>query len=252
MNIITGLAMWRSASSTDEAFGNFLRNPNIIRSTHPISKGAADIMKRIFVVNPLARITLSELREEIIKLDTFFMSEEDLLQAPLVVREAAVNYSALGCSSSDIIHPHSTDETVYGILDEEDPEEQYLFPSPDPDAPYPYLSPLSPRIISPMHEDPPIDVVLATLFHESVTKRSNSTSGSCSSGADSDGPITPETHAVDPAIEVPEFADGENLDQSLVFTDPFYVASTPKSMPRASPGRFKTAMQRMKAKVQKV
>jgi hypothetical protein len=246
--------MWRSASKTDEAFNHFLRKPDIIRSTHPISKGVAEIIKRIFVVNPLARITLSELRAEIVKLDTLFMSEEDLLQGPLSLREAAVNYSAPRCSSSDILNPriHSSDATVYGILDEEDPEEQYLFPSPDPDAPYPYFSPLSPRIISPTHEDPPIDIVLTTLFKESVATRSKNHCGSSSSsGTDSDGPITPETHAVDPAIEVPGLAEGENLDQSVVFTDPF-VASTKQFNKARAPGRFKTAVQLIRAKVQKV
>jgi len=241
--------MWRSANKTDEAFDNFLRNPDIIRSTHPISKGAADIVKRIFVVNPLARITLSELREEIVKLDTFFMSEEDLLEAPLSVREAAVNYSAPRCLSSDIIYPrtHSSDHTVYGIR-EEDPEEKYIFPSPDPDASYPYLSPLAARIISPTHEDPTIDVP------DSFPPESAAKSGdSGSSSADSDGPITPETHPVDPAIEIPEFSEGENLDQSVVYADPFYVASTVKSIPQArSLGFLKNAVQRVKAKVQNV
>jgi serine/threonine protein kinase len=248
--------MWRSASKTDEAYNQFLRNPDTIRSTHPLSKGAADIIKRIFVVNPLERITLSELREEMMNLDTLFMSEEDLLQGPPNLREAVINYSAPWCSSSDTLYPrvHSSGDTVFGILDEENPEEQYLFPSPDPDVPYPYLLPVAPRIISPTLEDPPINAVLATLPLKSVSTRSENYSGdSSSSGADSDGPITPETHAVDPAIEVPEFTEGESLDQSVVFADSSYVASKAKLMPKAwSPGRLKTAAQRVKAKMQKV
>lgn len=255
VNIITGLTMWRSASKTDEAFNQFLCDPDIIRSTHPLSKGAADIIKRIFVVNPLERITLSELREEIVNLDTLFMSEEDLLQGPPILREAAINYSAPRCSSSDTLYPrvHSSGDTVFGIL-EEDPEEQYLFPSPDPDVPYPYLSPVAPRIVSPTLEDPPIDAVLATLSLESVSTSSENHSGdSSSSGADSDGPITPETHAVDPAIEIPEFAEGECLDQSVVFADSSYVLSKTKLVPKAwSPGRLKTAAQRVKVKMQKI
>jgi hypothetical protein len=257
INIITGLTMWRSASKTDEAFNHFICNPDIIRSTHPISKGVAGIIKRIFVVDPLARITLPELKEEIIKLDTLFMSEEDLLQGPLSLREAAVNYSAPRCSSSDILNPrvHSSDATLYGILDEEDPEEQYLFPSPDPDAPYPYFVPLSPPIISPTHEEP-FDVALATLFKESAAIRSKiQSAGSSSSGTDSEGPITPETHALNPAIEVPELAEGENLDQSVMFTDLSYVASTEKFTPKAQfpqAGRFKTAVQLMSRRLKVV
>jgi hypothetical protein len=259
INIITGLTMWRSASKTDEAFNHFLCNPDVIRSTHPISKGVADIIKRIFVINPLARITLPELREEIVKLDTLFMSEEDLLQGPLSLREAAVNYSAPRCSSSDLLNPrvHSSDATVYGILDEEDPEEHYLFPSPDPDAPYPYLVPHSLPITSPTHEEPP-DTVLATLFKESAAIRAKIHSGgSSSSGTDSEGPITPETHALNPAIEVPELAEGENLDQSVMFTDPSYtVTSIEKFMPTKaqSPqaGRLKTAVQLMSRRLKVV
>jgi serine/threonine protein kinase len=235
---------------TDEAFNHYLRNPDIIRTTHPISKSAADIIKRIFVVNPLARITLSELREEIIKLDTLFMSEEDIQEGPLALRQAAVNYSGSRCSSSDANYPriHSPENTVYGILDEEDPEERYLFPSPDPDAPYPYLSPLPPRMISPTHEDQSIDVVLASLF-ESAAAVSQGSSGS--SAADSDGPITPETHAAKPAIEVPELSVGEDLDQSIVFADPYYLASTANFTKKAqTPRLFKNMVQRVKAKVQ--
>jgi serine/threonine protein kinase len=242
INIITGLAMWRSANSTDEGFENYIRNPDTIRFTHPISHGVANIMKRIFIINPLARITLVELREEIVKLDTFFMSEQDLLRAPLSVREAAVNYSASSFPYSDTLCP--CDHETYGVIEDEVPEEQYLFPSPGTDAYYSYLSHSAPRFFSPTHEE---HVVVATL---PIGKRANNHSGgSSSSGADSDGKVTPETHAVNPAVEVPGFAEWESLDHSVVFPEALYVAWNTK-LPTQPPGLFKSAVQRVKAKVQ--
>jgi hypothetical protein len=60
-------------------------------------------------------------------------------------------------------------------------------------------------------------------------------------GTDSEGPITPETHAADPSIEVPDFAEGEGLDQSVVFSKQPFEVSTAKAPP--APGRFQAVMQ---------
>src|ERR1700687_5225995 len=92
LNIISGCGVWSFATTKDERFANFIHNPNIIRTTHPISQGAADILRRIFVLNPLSRITLAELREEIVKLATFFMSQDELDEAPETLREIAMSY----------------------------------------------------------------------------------------------------------------------------------------------------------------
>lgn len=239
--MITGCGVWNVATTKDQRFAAYIHNPDIIRSTHPISKGASEIFKRIFHLNPLSRITLAELREEIVKLDTLFMSEEELMVASEDLRKTAMFYRSHRPPSNFVVgEDSSSGETLYGLdLDDEDPEEQYLFPSPDPNAAF--ILP-TPRIISPTHEDPPIEVILRTLHLSNSESTLHSESGN--SEADSEGPITPETHALDPSTDVPDFAEGEGMDQSVVYAkEPFnsWMAKAPSIH-----GIFQAAVQRFR------
>ncbi|KAK0469847.1 kinase-like domain-containing protein [Desarmillaria tabescens] len=81
VNLITGRCPWKIARTEDPSFNSSLHEEGYFRRTLPMSPKAVALLKRIFHLDPLLRITLPELRAEIIKIDTFFISDADLLLA---------------------------------------------------------------------------------------------------------------------------------------------------------------------------
>jgi len=65
------------AVTADEAFGEFIVDDDHFERVLLISKGAICILKEIFTINPLARPTIPELRERILKLPTFFPPKKE-------------------------------------------------------------------------------------------------------------------------------------------------------------------------------
>ncbi|KAF5390525.1 hypothetical protein D9757_002700 [Collybiopsis confluens] len=186
-NMIAGRNPWRYAMTTDDCFSAFLYNRDFLRTVLPISKQANNILKRIFHLNPLNRVSIKDLRKEILAVETFFMSEEDLGHSTDVVRTAAAYYAVPRPDGE--VKERSKSPTVKCIpcksISTQDSEEVYLFKRPI-DCPQPL----------PDH-----------LQHDSDTSGSESESA---------GPITPETRPFNGVIlEVPELSDeqlGGRLD----------------------------------------
>lgn len=65
INLATGRNPWKQASLKDETFRAFLADPDFLLSILPISRELNRILKRIFCIDPVRRITLSELKEKI-------------------------------------------------------------------------------------------------------------------------------------------------------------------------------------------
>jgi len=205
--MISGRNPWRYANTEDSSFSAYLQDPNFLRFVLPISQGANRILNRIFTLNPFCRITLPELRTEILKLDTFFMTKDELANAPEHVKTAANAYGA---------RRPSFEIALSGAYDDDSPSDTDSEDSAslaDSDDFY---------IHTRIKEFGSIDAARSGGFDVSLCQSVDiadfsigvaSSSGSSEEG--SDGPITPETIATHPRIAVPDFPDGENLGEPV-------------------------------------
>lgn len=234
--MITSRNPWRYATTKDECFVAFLHDEDWLRRVLPISRGANEILKRIFHLNPLRRIPLPDLRKEILKLDSFFMSKEELATAPTSVRQAlkgardGISQEAPVVSFDDTTFRNSSSSG--GTSSSVSSDEVYVFRSPPDDhtmLPEPGTVPVP--VIADVRDSGSLFVGPAA----SGGKGSESNSQSSGSSADSDGPITPATRPIDPTIEVPDLPEGETLDQSAVI--PVFVAEMPKLPPAVRIGK---------------
>lgn len=249
-NMITGRNPWRYATTEDECFAAYLHDNDFLHQVLPISDGANAIIKRIFVLNPLCRISLPELRNEIIKLDTFFRSDDDLASPSAFVRDTAVTYATsahIDKKGDDTLDDSSSgsEESVRSI----DPEEVYIFDSPIAHGPIPDNEPI--------HVSLDVRSLDIGNFVIGESSSSGEPSGDSSSEGESDGPITPATYPTDPEIEVPDLPEGEGIDQSAVYLGTISIKTQGQSPARRDnvlakpPSRrarlFRMAVQRLKA-----
>lgn len=248
-NMISGRNPWRYATTKDDCFAAYLHDKDFLRSVLPISNTANAILKRIFNINPLCRISLLDLRKEILNVDTFFMTPEELSTAAESVRKVAKTYSEGGPQSTPqviisntLFEDGSSDETDSSVSS----DERYVFRSPPDEHPPPLSSTLSAPI-----EDVPRSRDITDVSTSTSGSSSGKTSDSSTSDTDSDGPITPATYPIDPAIEVPDLPDGEGLDQPAAYPVATGKIGSGFSPPkRSSPGRsqlIRKAFQRIKA-----
>ncbi|KAI0635231.1 kinase-like domain-containing protein [Trametes polyzona] len=119
VNMITQSYPWTRATTNDDQFSQYLHNPRFFLDNFDISEGANTILRSIFVLNPMGRITLPQLRAAILELDSFFRPRD----SPEDVTEV----------TEDI------DDTVFSlfVVDEDgeevdiDEEELYIYSTPD-------------------------------------------------------------------------------------------------------------------------
>lgn len=231
-NLISGRNPWKKAEIEDECYRYFLQNPDTLLYSLPISKGANELLKQCFKIHPLARPSIAKIREIVLELDTFFLTDEELLHASSAQRAIAKFYST------------PTPESAFSpdldtLCDEPETDvssdEVYLYDNPpfaspdgllDPNVPFPGdSSSISPSDISSV------------------------------SGVESSGPITPASQPVEPVVnvEVPELPEDQNIGESAAF--PLrYPGPAPKptgSNAAKAPTRsfFKRTIRRFKAMV---
>ena len=261
VNMITGQAPWALARPDDERFKAYTQHPDFLYHVLPISAGANAILKRIFTLDAFDRITLPKLRDEIVRLDTFWMDDVELMRASDTVRAIADSYATrlpiagsatirkykpdltyTDSSSSDssdsdesegsdgrpidLIWPTSVDSRILRSVDITDSSS--TFERSDSD----FEPGRSNVLVSPVRSD------LCTAHFLVGSTSSDSISGEeflefpmppemCGgvisdfvngsspdpSSDESDGPITPETQAVEPAIQTSDISQGEHIIQ---------------------------------------
>jgi hypothetical protein len=227
--MITGKNPWRYATADDECFAAYLHDNNFLRQVLPISDGVNAVLKRIFTINPKRRISLPALRHQILGLNVFYEH--------LASTTTAGGRKPRNTASQDDTFVSSNDPSEVS----ESSDEIYVFASPRVDL----------SLQPPEHDGP--DGMGQLIICESAGALSvPSTASSGSSGPESEGPITPETYPVEPAIDVPDIPEEEGLGQPAdlpagAFTGKFKAPISAK--PKKSKGHFfYTVVRRIKGR----
>lgn len=90
VNLTCGRNPWKQATVSDDTFRAYLSDPNFLRKILPVSVQTNEILKRVFAINPQKRMPLKELKEAIMGIRTFTMTEQELLSAHSAVKKVVV------------------------------------------------------------------------------------------------------------------------------------------------------------------
>jgi hypothetical protein len=195
-NMISGRIPWGAARVNDESFMAFIEDPDYLLKILPISKEMNEIFKKIFVFEPLKRITLPELFREILLLDSFFISDEDYVHASEYVRAVRESYATCEPEPRTVLQ-------VQNNISSDDSSDY-----DDSDA--------IRRVDMAWARHVDSRILRAGRSVDITEFAKNEASSDDSSSDESDGPITPETHAVDPAIAIPDFDEGEDIGKPVL------------------------------------
>ncbi|TCD68739.1 hypothetical protein EIP91_009885 [Steccherinum ochraceum] len=206
VNLMTGRGPWEYATTDDHHFSQYLADNEHLLSVLPITAGANEILKGVFKFNPFARISIAEMREQILALDTFFLTDEEIARSTPLVRHAAEQFfpqpavsvskevgEVVADTKGSVEFTSKADDGAAGYP-HITPEDAYALVSPDPKA-----TPLfrAPSLLSASRI-----FTIGSASDDSNSTSSESSSGSCtgsSGAASSTGPITPEVQWVDNA-----------------------------------------------------
>ncbi|KAF8195770.1 kinase-like domain-containing protein [Mycena galopus ATCC 62051] len=184
-NMISGRNPWKLAKLEDECYLSYLGNSDFLLHSLPISKGANRILKWCFQLHPIARPSIAQIREAVLKLDTFFLNDEELARASSTQRAIAQCYATptpreLHSPDSDKEGTHCDLAADHSSVLSPDPEEVYLYKSP------PFSSPRS--LVPPTKIQSPGDSssISASSGESSSLSASDGSAGESSSLSESD------------------------------------------------------------------
>ncbi|THH32540.1 hypothetical protein EUX98_g1643 [Antrodiella citrinella] len=185
VNMITSRSPWARAEVKDGAFNAFRVDGDFLRDTLPISKDANKLLKRIFRLEAEGRISIPKIREAVLELGTFYMTEKEVANATESVKLTWGDFKLIPVKEvASRIPPRANSQ------DEK-----------------PVLSPVSGS---------------GVIGRSTVPEISSPGSLSAASTADSDdseGPRTP-VHAVTiPSLEVPDLCEEQDLGDSALLHD---------------------------------
>ncbi|KAI0372026.1 Pkinase-domain-containing protein [Pilatotrama ljubarskyi] len=187
-NLIAGRNPWEYATTNDKHYLKFLSTPDYLRTMLPISAETQEILYRIFTSDPGTRISIPELREAILAVHTFFMSEEEIAGGNKFVQLAAASYRP-PAAQRELARQQSvfTDREALKLLNQKT-----------------------------VTSDGPAKFVICS--SRGMSSSDDASDDSSSSSEESKGPITPATHAQDPTqlVEVPDLKDGEKIGAPMV------------------------------------
>lgn len=191
INIITGKSPWNEASKRDIGFKAYLREgPSYFQRTLAIPTQASEMLARILEVDVSKRLNITQIRDALKSVPSFY-------DASGVSSEASV-----ACTNTSTLR-------TWG-----NPTKGAVWPEYDPDSeaiPSPYASSTSAGDISTfVNGAPAASDDIPAIVSSAPALCNCSSQDDCDSDTDSEGPITPETLACDPASII----DGFSLEDS--------------------------------------
>lgn len=121
VNLTCGRNPWRQACPSDETFRAFVHNPEFLRTILPISHATNNILKGLFNLEPRKRPSLAELRRQILAVDTFTMTEEELKTAHSAARAAAAAVRPIPPTVAPVVIPQQS------LLQEIDVDQHHIY-----------------------------------------------------------------------------------------------------------------------------
>lgn len=188
--MITARSPWEKAITEDDCFHDYLLDNNFLREMLPISQGAHDIITQMFTLEPTDRISLPELRMAIENLDTFFMNDAEVANAPsgcqLAVKEILANLA--------IKNQKREFENAIEKFDQMKVKDMSIRKAVH----------LPKQAVSSRDDTPATSPESSPNSSHSVGLTDND---SQSSSVVSSGPVTPANYAIEPLLEVPELSE---------------------------------------------
>lgn len=93
--LVTGHCAWQSVQHPD--YSRYRFNPNAFWGERfPISQDLRDLLNEVFVEKAEERITLRELRKRVVDMPTFYLTKQELADAPPTVKAVWVAYVERG------------------------------------------------------------------------------------------------------------------------------------------------------------
>ncbi|PPQ99055.1 hypothetical protein CVT24_003615 [Panaeolus cyanescens] len=248
-NMITGRNPWRYATSDDDCFSAYLHDNDFLRQVLPISEGVNRILKKVFTMNPLRRISLPDLRKEVVALDTFFAHEQISTRVGDDLVECSISDGSSSLNSRDCYGPPesvSSSTLVTSAASSKSSDESYVFASPVVEhLPGKLIG--SPAMLGDIEGEESHFIICNP--NDSLSVPSSGTSGS--SRPESKGPITPDTHPIDPAIDIPDIPEEDGLGPPASVLDGPFIrkAVVPQEARPKKKGVhiLRSAVQRIKA-----
>lgn len=92
LELVCGDRIWEAPSTRDERFRRFSEDPSdFLRSEYPLNRRTRHLLLRIFSPEPL-RISLKALRDEILSIDDFYLSDREIAIATAQAQRNAMRY----------------------------------------------------------------------------------------------------------------------------------------------------------------
>ncbi|KAF7972572.1 hypothetical protein HWV62_17700 [Athelia sp. TMB] len=204
-SIITGQALWSVASDTDPFYAEFLLDHFSIFQGQNLSGHVEEMVIGLLHSNPDYRTPLSELRERVVKIKSFFLTEKEIDN--FAKFEAFRQQCAESCSmpSSPVVDD-SPEQSIFDATWADD--EEYTFDAPDADVFIDNFTRPRQWVVS-THQESRMQHVLFALHVQELEAQDqqswdSSSDSDSSSEPDSEGPTTPEYLAFDPFIQIAE------------------------------------------------
>ncbi|KAH8118339.1 kinase-like domain-containing protein [Phellopilus nigrolimitatus] len=228
VNLICSRTPWKIAMLTDPSFRRYTANRGWLRHILPLSAPAFKFVDRIFA-NHGNNVSLADLREQFLKIDSFCMSSEELACASKSARLIASEW--MPDTPIDDIVP----EDLQSMMSIDDVTEAQLFEDKvvsNSDS----VSDLTigaetrlPSLTSLMSVDADVPG-FAKQLHDELLSASSSSLTHSSSAAESDFPITPETKPAQPVEVVPDLPADQGLGEKWVLSPPKMHSSDHKAL----------------------